>query len=472
MPTALAILTVLIVYAYFASGGTFSFRRIPWDESLYARLAEGFRRGHLYLPDEPDPRLMALPYPYDYKARERVDYLWDASYLNGRYYLYFSPLPAIAVYMPHRILRGGYPRDALVAAIFSAWAFLAAVGFTGRALALSGRPRQLPFPLWVFLIGLGNVCAFLLTDIRIYEVAAFAGAAMTATWAYSLLRFVESPTRVRAVWLGLWLALSVLARPNVVVLFFVTVASIISVTKGRSALLRTLCSFLAPLTTVALAMLWYNEARFGGPLEFGVRYQLTFTSMEGKSVCHLCGLAEVTRFVNSAIHYIAWPPIVQSHFPFVHLQYTQLDPSVSFPMPRPEEVVGVGSLVPVTLLGTMIAILFSLSSNPVDVGTRVAVRVMVGAWLILLSLSTCWWVVTRYDLDFMILMAAATVVCVEAGLSSLTGTGIRMVWLRIALAAMVCYSIVVGFLLGFSGEEDAFRRLHPALFERISHWFR
>src|SRR5437016_13548598 len=158
---------------------------------MYASLAEGFFRGHLYMAYQPDPRLMALPFPYDYKGREgKVDYVWDASYFNGHYYLYFSPLPTLIFYMPYRLLRGAYPRDALAAAVFSAWAFLAAVAFARRALALTGRRSLIPFPIWILLIGFGNVALFHLMDIRIYEAAILAGTAMSATWAYALVRYV------------------------------------------------------------------------------------------------------------------------------------------------------------------------------------------------------------------------------------------------------------------------------------------
>src|ERR1041385_3732522 len=123
LPGALAVAVVLAAYAWFGGGASFNFPRIGWDQSYYASLSEGFFRGHLYMAYQPDPRLMALPFPYDYKAREgHVDYVWDASYFNGHYYLYFSPLPALIFYMPYRLLRGGYPRDALAAAVFASWA--------------------------------------------------------------------------------------------------------------------------------------------------------------------------------------------------------------------------------------------------------------------------------------------------------------------------------------------------------------
>ncbi len=463
-PTALAILAVLAAYAFFPSGASFGFRRITWDQSYYASLSEGFFRGHLYMAHEPDPRLMALPFPYDYKAREgAVDYLWDASYLNGHYYLYFSPVPALTFYMPYRLLRGAYPRDGLAAAVFSTWAFLAAVAFVRRALALTGRKPHIPFPLWILFIGLGNVAVFLLTDIRIYEVAILAGAALTATWAYALVRYAEQPSVRRAVWLSVWLALSIAARPDVGVLLFVTAVIIATTAKERR---RTFAAAAVPLAIVAAAMISYNVARFGRPFEFGETYQLTFVPMEGRAVCRLCTLPELSRFGNNLMHYLFWAPRIRPEFPFVEMQYANPDPAVSFPMPGSEPVLGVAPLVPLTMLGALFAVLFALRRARPDSGTRVGMQVMASAWLILLALSTCWWIVSRYSLDFMFLMAAASVICVESGLTFLDSIGIRLLPLRLAVAAMATYTILMGFMLGFAN--GTFKRLHPEVFQRIT----
>src|SRR5215213_3560711 len=94
---------VVAAYAFFASYGEFEFHSRQWDtpggrpgDAYYASLSEGFLRGQLSMAHKPDPQLMAMANPYDYAEREKikVPYLWDASYLNGRYYLYFTPLPA------------------------------------------------------------------------------------------------------------------------------------------------------------------------------------------------------------------------------------------------------------------------------------------------------------------------------------------------------------------------------------------
>src|SRR5688572_22144402 len=133
-------LCVIALYAFVASGGSFDFPRLAsWESSDYASLGEGFLRGHLHLASTPDPKLVALPYPYDPKAREGIWYRWDVSFFKGRYYLYFSPLPVLLGHIPVRLLSGAWPSDTLIGLLFSVWSFLAAVAFARRALALSGR---------------------------------------------------------------------------------------------------------------------------------------------------------------------------------------------------------------------------------------------------------------------------------------------------------------------------------------------
>jgi hypothetical protein len=464
LPLALTILIVLAVYAFFAGDGRFDFRRLgSWEESNYASLAQGFFRGQLHLEHWVNPKLVALPYPYDFKARQGIHYEWDASYLNGKYYLYSSPLPAILGYMPLRILRRGYPPDSFVALFFSAWAFLASVAFARRALK---RPLNIPFPLWVLFIGLGNVIAFVIVTVHMYEVAIICGMAMTAMWALALLRYNESPSPGRAAWLGLWLALSIAARPNLGVLLLVMPFVI---ERAR----KTIVAVLAPLAIVAIAMLWYNVARFGNPLEFGIRYQLTNVDMQGQKVCSLCTFPEVARLGNNIQHYVFWPLHIHSKFPFVDANPARVDRAVSWPTANgmTEQIIGIAPIAPLMMLGTLLAIALALMRGRSDVSTRTALQVMCGAWLILFGLSTCWWIVARYSLDFMMLMSIATVVCIETILTSLRATTIRIAPLRALVAALACYSIITAILLGFAGPGDGFKRANPAVFEKVSSVF-
>jgi len=443
---------VLLTYLFFASGGTFTFHSIQWFEThntslgadYYTRLAEGFRTGHLYMAASVDPRLETLKNPYDPDARGAagIDALWDAAYYRGHYYLYHSPLPAVLFYLPFRLIRGAYPPDSLAAFFFCSWAFLLAVLFLMRAMPRSRIPRG----VWVLLAGLGNVIVFLLSDIRVYEVAVMCAMAMSATWAYSLLRFVEHPSVRTAVWVGVWLALSIAARPNLIVLIVPSLLAIRSLRLARALLL--------PIV-ISTAILWsYNFARYGNAFELGVTYQMEFTSMQGKRVCSICNTKEVLRFFNNAEHYLFWAPAIDSNFPFVSLTTARLDPRVSAPLGA-DTILGVVALIPLVMFGTLVALMRPRRDDA-------AALVMLGAWLTLAALSTCWWIVARYSLDFTLLMVIATAVCIERGLSSSDTLP-----LRAATIILAVYSILLGTLLGFEGLGGAFRSVNPTLFKAI-----
>lgn len=463
----ISVLFVVLVYAFFASGGTWKFRTLQWHEQhnaslgadYYARLAEGFRTGHLSMEASVDPRLETLPNPYDYDARASagIEALWDASYYRGHYYLYHSPLPVILFYLPFRLIFGAYPPDSLAAVVFCGWALVMSALFLKRALA---ERHRLPMSIWVLLAGLGNVIVFLLSDIRVYEIAVMTAMAMSMTWAWALLRFSEEPRTRSAVWMGVWLALAVAARPNLIVLLLPTLMAIFAA-RDRQPLLRIARAALLPIV-VSTVILWsYNYARFGNPFEIGVKYQMEFTSMVGKRVCSVCNTKEVLRVFNNAEHYLFWAPSLESHFPFVSLQVTRLDPAVSAPLGA-DTIVGIVAMVPLVMIGALFALILA--------GLRrsdAASRVMLGGWLVLGALCTCWWVVARYSLDFTPLIVVASAVTIERGLALFEEWEVRTAMLRRVMIALAAYSIVIGLLLGFEGLGGSFRRNNPELFKSI-----
>ena len=87
--------TGIAVYAlWYSSAGRFP--EFPQFANDYIQLGESFLHGQLSLLEQPNPQLAALPNPYDYRERENIPYHWDASYYEGKYYLYWGPVPALA----------------------------------------------------------------------------------------------------------------------------------------------------------------------------------------------------------------------------------------------------------------------------------------------------------------------------------------------------------------------------------------
>ena len=448
--TVAAVLVVLAVYVHIGSGRTWSFRRVPWQrtpeqsftERYYAALAEGFLHGRLDMPYAVDPRWKHVTNAYDFAAREAQGMaweMWDASFFNGKFYLYFSPVPVLLFYIPFRLIGGGYPPDSLAATFFLAWGFLLSVAFARRALA--GRALHVPFPFWVLLIGLGNIAPYMLRSVRAYEVAVAAGTAMTATFAYMLLRWIESKRTRDAVWMTFWLALAIATRPNFIVLLLVVA---VLLWRQRRAMLFA----LIPIAVVGGAGALYNQARFSSPFELGMTYQISYAPMWRAAPCSLCGVPEAIRLVNNIVHYVFWAPRFGSEFPYVALQLHALDRSVSY-AGGAEEIVGIAALDPLALLGAFLALALLLRRGGNEPGTRAAIAVMAAAWVILLGLSTCRWVTARYALDFMFLMTAASVVCIEETLRTIA-PHVRTRLLAVVLAAVALFPIVTATLLAFT----------------------
>jgi hypothetical protein len=454
----LVVLLVVGVYVMFAGGVQVFQPHRSWDHSLYASLAEGFRRGHTYLPQEPDPKLVSLENPYDPDKRTNVPYIWDASYWNGRYYLYFSPVPALFFYMPYRVISGRYPTDAMAAVFFGSLAFVMSVAFIKRAL----RMRRL-WAAWIPVLGLASLTPFLLVDVRIYEVAVLAGAAMSTGWAWALLKFVESPRNGRAIGMTIWLALAIAVRPNLGVLLLVTFAALILARGTRSEIARRIAVASNPLVVVFSALLAYNAVRFHDPFEAGHTYQLTGVEMAGRSVCGIRCIADMWRFANSMVHYVFWPVTFDQGFPFVRAHHFSLDADVSFP--GSEEVIGIAPLLPIAMVTTLVGGLLALDKrrHPSAV-TQAALWIIAGGWLVIAGLSTCWYVVVRYEADFIQLLLIASVVLADSAISTLTDLNFAAIPLRATVAAMALYSTLAGTLLGFAGRENAFQRLHPGRF--------
>jgi len=122
-----------------SSGDAFEFQ--THSPAHYNLLTEGFLRGHLYLAQDPAPELLALPDPRDPEANARWR-LHDASLYHGHYYLYFGPVPVLALYVPLRLL-GGSPSPNLAAFIFAAFGYTFSCVLLWRLLVAVGRRPNL-----------------------------------------------------------------------------------------------------------------------------------------------------------------------------------------------------------------------------------------------------------------------------------------------------------------------------------------
>src|SRR5690242_10923799 len=136
------LIAIEISYVAIVTAGRFT--SWPTWNTNYDLLAEGFRSGHLYLAEAPRPELLAKANPFD--PRWRPLWFWDASLHGGHYYLYWGPLPALALAAVKTVFR----MHATVGDQVPLFAFYSIALVAGALLIARMRRRLFPTaPSWL-----------------------------------------------------------------------------------------------------------------------------------------------------------------------------------------------------------------------------------------------------------------------------------------------------------------------------------
>jgi hypothetical protein len=242
--------------------------------NYYADLARSFLHGHTYLLGPYHPEIAIIDNPYGVEAYEKKIIIQDASYFEGRYYLYFGPLPAV-LHAVGRIVTGSYLTDWIVGNFFLVMVFFGFLKILTKIDADSN----------------------LIASNRKYAILCISLMFANPVMANYLLAFANSNalSRIMAIYLflfGLWWAafakddkelilglvlmgLSILCKYN----FFVNVclAYLFIYLKHKKAegfnVRKVSASALFVLGGVMALHLVYNYVRFGSALDFGMKYQ-------------------------------------------------------------------------------------------------------------------------------------------------------------------------------------------------------
>ncbi len=257
----------------------------PYATGYYEMLTDAITSGQTHLKLVPDPRLAELANPWG--GAQGIPRAHDATYFNGKYYLYFGIAPAILLYAPWHLLTGTFLSDGVGTGVFCAVGFLLAAGFYRRC-------QRRFFPglssAWnaaaVLLLGLGSFIQFELRSTDFYQVPIAAAFACTMGTANALLLVATSRNWTRQL-LGLVLAgslaaVSVGARPNHLVDFLAVGVVALWAVRRRAvsgALLQAMTAVGVPALLVGGALAAYNYARFGSVFEFGIHYQFAAIDM-------------------------------------------------------------------------------------------------------------------------------------------------------------------------------------------------
>jgi hypothetical protein len=187
--------------------------------------------------------------------------------------------------------------------------------------------------LWLFLLGLaGSVCAsgvylgVLCSDM--YYVAVLSAQVFSMAFVALAVRSMREDKlwarMIMLVFAAIALTLTVWSRPTValmcVAVFPLFIEFIFKIRKDtlKDGLL-TVGSFAIPLMAGAAAVMWYNAARFGSPLDFGAKYQLTVSDVSLNTI-------DFKYLFSSFFSYFICPMWQTEVYPYLGMQKIKVLP--------------------------------------------------------------------------------------------------------------------------------------------------
>ncbi|MDX6715797.1 MAG: hypothetical protein QOH30_2355 [Baekduia sp.] len=433
----------------------------------YGGLADAFAHGQLSLRDPPPPGLLDLVNPYDPIANNafRHNGLHDLTLWHGKLYVYWGPVPAlllvplqlVGVWVPQNLVTVGLGFGALVFSVL-----------TLRFLVARFLPATPAWAVWAGMLSLAlcNVVPFTLRRPAQYEIA-IDGAlcfGFLALWLLSTGWFGPRPSVHRLAGASLAIGLAVGCRPTAGLYALVPLTLVVGAWRsgrwpvaGAGRRRATMTALAAPLGVCVALLLAYNAARFGTPLEFGQKYQLSGFDQTHRALGHLSYLAP------GLFYYVLLPPRLLATFPFLGL-----GPPPKYPWGLPADYTGVemtaGVLPTIPLLAGLV--LLPWVARRWDPGLRAIAGAMVAtaALTTVLLAFMVWGTTQRYEVDFVSLLLIPALLVWYTALVWAP----RRRWPRrlvaVAGTAALIWGAAAGLAESFRGYTDGLAAYHPQLY--------
>ena len=262
-------------FPYFADQGV----------SLYQLSVDGYQAGQLSFVVKPSPELLTLPDPYDNVANAPFA-MRDASLYDGKYYLYFGPVPALTLYLPLKLWLGHHTTDGVVVFLMGSGCFLMSVLILFRFRSLLPRTGYV-FPLAVCLcaVGMNNFFGHFLRRPQVFEAAIISACFWLLVAVWSMVSFFSTGATKKRYLLcsSLAVGLAIGSRYGYLLASALLLVPVLHVLLNRRpgeglpyrALGRRALLCFGPWAAVMGLLLLHNYLRFENPFEFGQTYQLT-----------------------------------------------------------------------------------------------------------------------------------------------------------------------------------------------------
>lgn len=462
----------------------------PSGRDYYWKLTQAFQQGQTHLLEEPNPELAKLENPYDHHQRKGLEYLWDTTYYDGKYFLYWGPVPAVIGVFISAITSKPVTDAGLVFSFVIGTALFS-------VLLLHQLTKQFNIPTWAFWGGIFasmiNVpLIWLLTRPTFYEVSISGGQFFLMMGFYFLfLGFKYSQPHkgwilASALSFGLAGATRINLLPSVIVLTALILLRIYFANdKKFSKSIPTFTSLMLPLILIAISLCWYNYARFGSIFEFGHRYQLTGPAL----TADYGDINSVQYILPNTFTYIFRQPELSLEFPFLTVPRIKKDMWPFFiRLPEHytynEPMAGIVFVVPLiglmALLLTRSLWLFINGDIPHNTEAKnqnaslfswftfsIFVYVVIQIFILLTFLYSA----MRYLFDFSPALIVLSTMLVGYYVQVIDNKSylVKIVTFLWILSSIL--TVCAGFLIGFTGDKNNFLNQNPAIYYQLYEWF-
>ena len=486
---ALGVILVFVVSLWYMTSGTMT-RFTPYS-NYFDLEADGFLAGQTSLVVQPPAELAQLSDPYDWKAREGIPYIWDASYYQGKYYLYWGPVPALVASIV-KAVHSGVVEDQYLLLFFTTGmsVFLALILVYFRKKFFSSVSAWVA-TFFILTCGLSTPVFWLINRPHVYETAIASGQFFLLMGFYGLIRGLTAERKAWGWFLlaGFGLGAAVASRMTIMfsVFFVVGVTLVVLVRKWikqRSTWGSIFC-LLMPLAIFAFGLAWFNYTRFGSITESGLRYQLT-----GEALPDNFKELFSIRYVIPNLYLTLFQPyhFDPQAFPFFN---ATADNSWTAIIHLPEhyyfaeQVTGIFCSIPFfwILILPLVGVLKKgwrwVKEAPASPAKKEKTALSSSIWWLLSGAFLVGFIVNmfyvfatmRYQADIVPQLIIITSILImqilERSKNSKVGRG-----LVLALVVLLGLStIIISLLINFSSWDERFSENNPALFNQIVHFF-
>jgi hypothetical protein len=466
------------IYALWYSSAN-RFPAFPVTSNDYIQLGEAFLHGQTALLEQPGPELKALANPYDYQQRLNTPYHWDASYYEGKYYLYWGPVPALVFAAAEGLAHAPPSASFMVDLAYIGLSLILLIIFfliSRRFFPTAARYSQGLFTL-LALVNLPFL--FLLGNPQIYHTSIIFGQFFLLL---GLLGWILYDTLGKAAWLilaGLGWGLAIGSRVNlaVSVAIYVIFAVIwFGRESGWKPSWKKEGSLLIPLSLCMAGLGVYNFERFGNPFETGQKYQLTIPTAHSTYF-------SISYLPTNLYTYLIYPINLAGKFPFVKstlFDFSLLPHWINVPkaMSFDHNIFGVFSSVPGSWLIALGIPLLILAGSSVDKHRALSPsdsnRNLLFAMIATAGLGQFFFLLVfffgaeRYIPDFYISLVIGTAM-LAWWIDEMIKTRVRIrfvFWLIVT--GLTIWTAAIGIFGGFGVPPELFRSFNPPLYNQIA----